>query len=68
MCRQSRQNQANTRSFILKLKNPLDNMCSGQKQLFYPTPEETFCQRSKMLLLNSLNNFKNKLKGIFQAT
>ena len=31
ICRQSGQNQANTRSSLLKLKHPLRNTCSGQK-------------------------------------
>ena len=30
--RQSGQNQANTRSSVLKLKHPLRNTCSGQKK------------------------------------
>ena len=34
--RQSGQNQANTRSSVLKLKHPLRNTCSGQKQLVLP--------------------------------
>ena len=32
--RQSGQNQANTRSSVLKLKHPLRNLCSSQKKIF----------------------------------
>ena len=38
MCKQSGQNQANMRSSVLKLKHPLRNTCSGQKNLLYLTP------------------------------
>ena len=36
--RQSGQNQANRRSSVLKLKHPLRNTCSGQKNLPYLIP------------------------------
>ena len=36
--RQSSQNQANTRSSVLKLKHPLRNTCSDEKKLSHLTP------------------------------
>ena len=63
--RQSGQNQANTRSSILKLKHPLTNTCSGQKSLSYLTPIVWNSLSTELNLLSSLNNFKHKLKEHF---
>ena len=62
--KQSVQNQANTRSSVLKLKHPLRSTWSGQKvcpiwhQQFGSLP-------TKLKISNSLNNFKYKLKDHF---
>ena len=63
--RQSGQNQANTRSSVLKLKHPLRNTCSGQKKLSYLTPIVSSCLPTDLTLANSRNNFKHKLKYHF---
>ena len=63
--RQSAQNQANTRSSVLKLKHPLRNTCSGQKNLSYLTPIVCNSLPTDLKLANSLNNFKHKLKDHF---
>ena len=63
--RQSGQNQANTRSSVSKLKHPLKNMYSGQKNLSYLTPIVWNSLLMDLKLANSLNNFKHKLKGHF---
>ena len=63
--RQSGQNQANTRSSVLKLKHPLRNTCSGQKNLSYLTPIVWNSLPTDLELANSLNNFKHKLKDHF---
>ena len=63
--RQSGQNQANTRSSVLKLKHSLRNMCSGQKNLSYLTPIVWNSLPTDLKLANSLNNFKRKLNDNF---
>ena len=63
--RQSGQNQANTRSSLLKLKLHLRNTCSGQKSLLYLTPIVWNSLPTDLKLANSLNNFKHQLKGHF---
>ena len=63
--RQSGQNQANTRRFDLKLKHPLRNTFSGQKNLSYLTPIVRNSLPTDLKLANSLNNFKHKLKDHF---
>ena len=63
--RQSGQNQANTRSSVLKLKHPLRNTCSGQKNLSYLTQIVWNSLLTDLKLANSLNNFKHKLKDHF---
>ena len=55
--RQSCQNQANTRSSVLKLRHPLKNTCSGQKNLPYLTPRVWNSLRMDIKLANSLNIF-----------
>ena len=62
--RQSGQNQANTRS-VLKLKHPLRNTCSGQKDLSYLTSIVWNSLPTDFESANSLNNFKHKLKDHF---
>ena len=63
--RQSGQNQANTRSSVLKVKHPLRNTCSGQKNVSYLTPIVWNSLPTDLKLANSLNNFKHKLKDDF---
>ena len=63
--RQSGQNQANTTSFLLKLKLHLRNTCSGLKSLLYLTPIVWNSLPTDVKLANSLNNFKHKLKDDF---
>ena len=63
--RQSGQNQAITRSSVLKLKHLLRNTCSGQKNLSYLTPIVWNSLPADLKLSNSLNNFKYKLKDHF---
>ena len=63
--RQSGENQANTRSFVLKLKHPLTNTCSGQKNLSYLMPIVWNSLLTDQKSANSLNNFKHKLKDHF---
>ena len=63
--RQSGQNQANTRSSVLKLKHPLRNTCSSQKNLLHLTPIVWNSLPTDLKLANSLNNFKHKLKDNF---
>ena len=63
--RQSGQNQANTRSSVLKLKHSLRNICSGQKNMSYLTPIVWNSLSTNLRLVNSLNNFKHKLKDHF---
>ena len=63
--RQSCQNQANTRSSLLKLKLHLRNTCSGQKSLLYLTPIVWNSLPTDLKLANWLNNFKHKLKDVF---
>ena len=58
-------NQANTRSSVLKLKHPLRNTCSGQKDLSYLTPVVWNSLPTNLKLVNSLNNFKHNWKIIF---
>ena len=65
MYRQSGQNQANTRSSVLKLKNSFRNTCSGQKNLSYLTPTVSNSFPTSLRLVNLLNNFKHKLKDHF---
>ena len=62
---QSGQSQANTRSSILKLKDPLRSTCSGQKNLSYLTPVVRNSLPTDLTLVNLLNNFKHKLKDHF---
>ena len=50
---------------MLKFKHPLRNMCSGQKHLFYLTPIVWNNLPTELKLLNSLNNYKFKLKEHF---
>ena len=63
--RQSRQNQANMRSSIFKLKYPLRNTCSVQKNLSYLTPRIWNSFSTELKLPNSLNDFKHKLEEHF---
>ena len=65
MERQSGQNQANTRYPVLKLKNPLRNTCSGQKNLSHLTPIVSNNLPMDLKLANSLNNSKHQLKDHF---
>ena len=58
-------NQTNTRLPVLKLKHPLRNTCSGQKNLSYLTPVVWNSLPTDLKLANSLNNFKHKLKDNF---
>ena len=60
--RQSGQSQANTRSSVLKLKHPLRNKCAGQKNLSYLRAIVWNSLPTDLKLVNSLNNFKHKLK------
>ena len=53
------------RSSVLKLKHPLRNTCSGQKDLSYLTPVVWNSLPTDLKLTNSLNNFKHKLKDHF---
>ena len=62
---QSGQNQANTRSYLLKLKLYLRNTCPGLKSLLYLTPIVWNSLPTDVKLANSLNNFKHKLKDDF---
>ena len=62
MYRQSGQNQANTRSSVLKLKHPIRNTCSGQKKLSYLTPIVWKSLPTDLRWANSLNDFENNLK------
>ena len=61
--KQSVQNQANTRSSVLKLKHPLRNTCSGQKNLSHLTP--IVWNSLPKDLKFSFNNFKPKLNDNF---
>ena len=63
--RQSGQNQANMRSSVLRLKHPLRNTCSGEKKLLYLPPIVSNSFPTDLKLVNSLNNFKHKLKDYF---
>ena len=65
MYRQSGQNQANTKFSVSKLKCPLKNSPSGQKNLSYLTPIVWDSLPTDLKLANSLNNLKHKLKDIF---
>ena len=62
ICRQSGQNQVNTRSCVLKLKHPIRNTCSGQKNLSYLTPIVWNSLPTDLKLSNSFNDSKHKLK------
>ena len=53
------------RSSVLKLKDPLRKTCSGQKNVCYLTPIVWNSLPMELKLLNSLNNFKHKLKEHF---
>ena len=59
------QNQANTRSSVLKLKHPVRNTYSGQKNLSYLTLMVWNSLPTELNLSNLLNNFKHKLKDHF---
>ena len=63
--RQSGQSQANMRSSVLKLTHSLRNIGSGQKYLSYITPTVWQSLPIELKLLNSLSNFKHKLKEHF---
>ena len=63
--RQSCKNQANTRSFVLKVKHLLRNTCSGQINSSYLTPIVWNSLLKDLKSENSLNNFKHKLKSHF---
>ena len=63
--RQSSQNQANTRSSVLKLKHPLRNTYSHQKKLLYLRLIVWNSLPTDLKLANSLSNFKHKLKDHF---
>ena len=63
--RQSGQKQANTRPSVLKLKHPLRNKCSGQKNLFCLTSIAWNSLPTELKLSNLLNNFKRKLTEHF---
>ena len=66
--RKSGQNQANTKSSVLKLKHSLRNTCSGHKELSYLTSIIWNSLPMDLKLPNSLNNFKHKLKDHFLLT
>ena len=64
--KQSGQNEANKKSSVLKIKYPLRNTCSGQKNLSYLTPVVSLNSLpTELKLSNSFNNFKHKLKEHF---
>ena len=64
MYRQSGQDEASTRSSVLKLKHPLSNMCFGQIYFSYLTTI-VLNSSTELKLSNSLNNFKHKSKEHF---
>ena len=61
---QSYQIQANARS-VLKLKHPLRNPCSGQKNFYCLTPIVWNSLPMELKLSSSLKKFKHKLKEHF---
>ena len=63
--RQSRQNEANTRSSVLKLKHALRDTFSGHKNFSNLTPIAWNSLPTDLKLANSLNNFKHKLEDHF---
>ena len=62
---QSGQDQAYTGYITSKLKHPLRNTLSGQNNLSHLTPIVWNTLPMGLKLVNSLNNFKHKLKDHF---